>query len=130
MIITPVFIIDVTDADPWLTCLQAYKHGVWHWCCSWYKVRQFHSKCNVKSVPCIADKLAEEVCEAERKDAQHGKASAGGAASSSDQESGDALHYVSLSSFCGNALKAVQQELSSAVLLTFFVSLCLRVRYS
>jgi len=81
-------------------------------------------------VPCIADKLAEEVCEAERKDAEHGKASAGSAASSSDQESGDALHYVSLSSFCGNALKAVQQELSSAVLLTFFVSLCLRVRYS
>lgn len=50
-----------------------------------------------KSVPCIADKLAEEVCEVERKDAEHGKALASGAASSSDQESGDALHYVFLS---------------------------------
>jgi len=48
-------------------------------------------------VPCIADKLAEEVCEVERKDAEHGKALASGAASSSDQESGDALHYVFLS---------------------------------
>ncbi|KAA6422654.1 MAG: hypothetical protein FRX49_07514 [Trebouxia sp. A1-2] len=35
----------------------------------------------------LFDKLAEEVCEAERKDAQHGTASASGAASSSDQES-------------------------------------------
>ena len=70
-----------------------------------------HSKCNVKSVPCIADKLGEEVCEAERKDAEHGQGLAGGAASSSDQESGDAPHHVFLASVYGNALEAVQQEL-------------------
>ncbi len=89
--------------------------------------KQFHCKCPLKSVSCIADKLAEEVCEAERKDAQHGKASASGAASSSDQESGDAPHHVSLSSFYGNALDALQQEPKScrpADFLRFPLSAC------
>ena len=70
-----------------------------------------HSICPLKAVSRIADKLAEEVCEAERKDAEHGKLLAGGAASSSDQESGDAPHHVSLSLCCRNAFEAVQQEL-------------------
>ena len=86
-----------------------------------------HSKCNVKSVRCIADKLGEEVCEAERKDAEHGQGLAGGAASSSDQESGDAPHHVFLASVYGNALEAVQQELKFCCPAYFLVSLCLHV---
>ena len=75
--------------------------------------KQPHCVCPLKSVPCVADKLAEEVCEAERKDAERGKFLASSAASSSDQESGDARRHVFLSSVYGNALEAVQQELKS-----------------
>ena len=82
-------------------------------------------------MPCIADKLAEEVCEdAEHKDAEHGKASAGGAGSSSDQESGAPLHHVSLSSFHGNALEALQQEPKSCCPAYFLRFPCLHVVYS
>jgi len=81
-------------------------------------------------VPCIADKLAEEVCEAERKDAEHGKALASGAASSSDQESGDALHYVFLSWFHENVFEALQQELKSCCPAYFLRFPCLHVGYS